>query len=71
MTHPVDGQRPDTTEDRGWVARSRDGILLVVGVVLIMGELGGSLFGRPTDPLIIAASLALLGIVPNIPKKGD
>jgi hypothetical protein len=64
MTEP---QHPD---ERGWVAKSRDGVLLVAGVLMLLAETAGSLTGRSADPLIIAAAGAMIGLVPII-QKGE
>lgn len=60
-------QHPD--DKRGWVAKSRDGVLLVLGVAMLVAETIGSLTGRPTDPLIIATAGAMIGLVPIIQKS--
>jgi hypothetical protein len=54
---------------RGWVAKSRDGVLLIVGVAMLVAETVGSLSGRPADPLIVAAAGAMIGLVPIIQKS--
>lgn len=63
-------REPGQRDERGWVAKSRDGILLVVGVAMLVAETAGSLAGRPADPLIVAAAGAMIGLVPII-QKGD
>lgn len=61
-------QRQDN--GRGWVAKSRDGILLCLGVGMIVAETIGSVaFNRSVDPLIMATAGALVGIVPILQKE--
>ena len=62
------GSHPD--DRRGWVAKSRDGILLVLGVGMLVAETIGSLSGRPADPIIVATAGAMIGLVPIIQKNG-
>jgi hypothetical protein len=64
MTEP---QHPDN--GRGWVAKSRDGILLVSGVAMLLFETAGSLLGRPADAIIVGAALAVIGVVPILQKE--
>jgi hypothetical protein len=54
---------------RGWVAKSRDGILLIVGVAMLVFETAGSLAGRPSDAVIVGAALAVIGVVPILQKE--
>jgi len=67
MNPPGDGQSPD---GRGWVAKSRDGVLLILGTAMLAFETIGSLTGRPADAVIVGAALALLGIVPILQREG-
>jgi predicted MFS family arabinose efflux permease len=63
--------QPQNQDDqRGWVAKSRDGILLVLGVAMIVTELIGNVaFNRSVDPIIMATAGALVGIVPILQKE--
>lgn len=62
MTEPGEG--------RSWAAKSRDAVLLVLGVSMLIFETVGSLLGRPSDAVIVGAALALLGLVPILQKGG-
>jgi hypothetical protein len=53
-----------------WVEKSRNGVLLVLGVSMLVFETVGSLFGRPADTVIVGAALALVGLVPILQKEG-
>lgn len=63
------GQQPVQIETRTWAAKSRDGILLVLGVAMLVFETIGSLLGRPADSVIVGAALALIGLVPILQKE--
>jgi len=65
------GQGAQQDDQRGWVAKSRDGVLLILGVAMLIAETAGSLSGRPADPLIVAAAGAMIGLVPIIQKGGN
>jgi hypothetical protein len=57
---------------RSWASKSRDGVLLVLGVSMLAFEtLGSLLFGRPADSVIVGAALALVGLVPILQKEGS
>jgi hypothetical protein len=47
-------------ESKSWAARSRDAILLVLGVGMIIYETVGTIYGRPVDPLIMGAAMILV-----------
>jgi hypothetical protein len=53
-----------------WVEKSRNGVLLVLGVSMLVFETVGSLLGRPADTVIVGAALALVGLVPILQKEG-
>jgi hypothetical protein len=54
--------KPDDrgSERKGWVERSRDGILLVLGVGMIIFEVVGTIYGRPVDSLIMGSAMILV-----------
>jgi hypothetical protein len=55
--------------EKTWAAKSRDGVLLVLGVAMLVFETAGSLLGRPADSVIVGAALALIGLVPILQKQ--
>lgn len=59
---------PQNPDHRGWVAKSRDGVLLIVGVGILIAETVGALNGRPADPVIVIAATGMIGVVPIIQK---
>jgi hypothetical protein len=64
---PPQGQGP---APMSWVEKSRNGVLLVLGVSMLVFETVGSLLGRPADTVIVGAALALVGLVPILQKEG-
>lgn len=61
---------PEGPDEKTWVSRSRDGVLLVLGVSMLVFETGGSLAGgHPADPVIVGAALAIIGLVPVLQKE--
>lgn len=57
-------------DEKTWVSRSRDGVLLILGVSMLIFETAASLLGRPADAVIVGAALALIGLVPVLQKEG-
>jgi hypothetical protein len=50
---------PHNDEPRGWVARSRDGILLILGVALIIFEATGPLYGQQVNYTVMGVGMIL------------
>jgi hypothetical protein len=51
----------DQQQDRGWLMRRRDDILLLLGVGMIIFETVGTIYGRPVDLTIMGAAMILIG----------
>jgi predicted tellurium resistance membrane protein TerC len=58
--------------NESWGRRSREGVLLIVGVrMLIVSTANWVVTGTPPDKVIVGAALAVLGIIPVIQQGAE